>query len=335
MRLRLLTILLVALLASACSFSGIGEPSADPPPDSKDMIAAYQAIRSAYAGFKLSGKPEMSPVHRVRGGYLAEWAMCVRNDDAEQAPVLHVLFQGPEDLRVAAVGDRRGLRDADVHASAAAVASVRAGLADIDRQRSRAAPAQRLRPRAPSTDRRAPSPSRSRHRPASQAGWRALRILHAAAREQLAKPQAAALLEVDGDLARRAVVLAELGDGVDEAAAAEIPRRKSLLEPVEGPARSARSAAARTAAARRSRASGRPRPAHPWTGNDCRACAWRCRLRRRWCRRRWRECRRRRTAARRCRGSAPSSAAASATSRRLLLRCVSRWLSCKQTCVIA
>jgi hypothetical protein len=26
----------------------------------------------------------MSRVHRVRGGYLAEWAMCVRNDDASQ-----------------------------------------------------------------------------------------------------------------------------------------------------------------------------------------------------------------------------------------------------------
>ena len=26
----------------------------------------------------------MSRVHRVRGGYLAEWAMCVRNDDASK-----------------------------------------------------------------------------------------------------------------------------------------------------------------------------------------------------------------------------------------------------------
>jgi len=81
MRLRLLTILPIAALASGCSFSGIGEPIADPPPDGKDMIVAYQAVRSAYAAFKLPGKPEMSPVHRVRGGYLAEWAMCVRNDD--------------------------------------------------------------------------------------------------------------------------------------------------------------------------------------------------------------------------------------------------------------
>jgi hypothetical protein len=82
MRLRLLTILSIAVLTSACSFSGIGEPIADPPPDAKDMSAAYDAVRKAYAGFKLSGNPEMSPVHRVRGGYLAEWAMCVRNDDA-------------------------------------------------------------------------------------------------------------------------------------------------------------------------------------------------------------------------------------------------------------
>jgi hypothetical protein len=78
---RLLPILLVALLGSACSFSGIGEPAADPPPDDSDMRAAYKEIRDAYAGFKLSGKPEMSRVHRVRGGYLAEWAICVRNDD--------------------------------------------------------------------------------------------------------------------------------------------------------------------------------------------------------------------------------------------------------------
>jgi hypothetical protein len=84
MRLRLLTILSAATLTSACSFSGIGEPVADPLPDAKDMIAAYTAIRGAYAGFKLPGNPEMSPVHRVRGGYLAEWAMCVRNDDANK-----------------------------------------------------------------------------------------------------------------------------------------------------------------------------------------------------------------------------------------------------------
>lgn len=78
---RLLIVSLIALLASACSFSGIGEPAADPAPDQYDMEAAYRAIRSAYADFKLSGQPEMSRVHRVRGGYLAEWAMCIRNDD--------------------------------------------------------------------------------------------------------------------------------------------------------------------------------------------------------------------------------------------------------------
>ena len=82
--LRLLSILTIAALTAACSFSGIGEPLADPPPDQKDMSEAYKAVRNAYAGFKLPGKPEMSPVHRVKGGYLAEWAMCVRNDDASK-----------------------------------------------------------------------------------------------------------------------------------------------------------------------------------------------------------------------------------------------------------
>lgn len=79
---RLLPLLTVACLASACSFSGIGEPAPDPRPDESDMREAYKTIRSAYSGFKLSGNPEISSVHRVRGGYLAEWAMCVRNDDA-------------------------------------------------------------------------------------------------------------------------------------------------------------------------------------------------------------------------------------------------------------
>ena len=82
--LRLLSILAIAALTAACSFSGIGEPVADPPPDQKDMSEAYKVVRKAYAGFKLPGKPEMSPVHRVKGGYLAEWAMCVRNDDASK-----------------------------------------------------------------------------------------------------------------------------------------------------------------------------------------------------------------------------------------------------------
>jgi hypothetical protein len=84
MRRRLLPILLVALLTSACSFSGIGEPVADPLPDQSDMREAYKAIRKAYDELKLSGNPEMSSVHRARGGYLAEWAMCVRNDDASK-----------------------------------------------------------------------------------------------------------------------------------------------------------------------------------------------------------------------------------------------------------
>ena len=81
---RLLPILLVACLTSACSFSGIGEPAADPQPDQNDMRAAYTTVRNLFAGFKLQGKPEVSPVHRVRGGYLAEWAMCMRNDDASK-----------------------------------------------------------------------------------------------------------------------------------------------------------------------------------------------------------------------------------------------------------
>lgn len=84
MRLSLLIGLPLALTVGACSFSGIGEPEADPPPDQNDMRAAHAAIRSAYAGLKLSGNPEVSRVHRVRGGYLAEWAICVRNDDASQ-----------------------------------------------------------------------------------------------------------------------------------------------------------------------------------------------------------------------------------------------------------
>jgi hypothetical protein len=81
MYLRQLAVLVVALLAGACSFSGIGEPIADPPPDESDMRAAYATMRSAYVGFKLKGEPEISRVHRVRGGYLAEWAICLRNTD--------------------------------------------------------------------------------------------------------------------------------------------------------------------------------------------------------------------------------------------------------------
>jgi hypothetical protein len=81
---RLIPILIAAGLTSACSFSGVGEPSADPQPNESDMPAAYKAIRSAYASLKLSGNPEVSVVHHVRGGYLAEWAVCVRNDDASK-----------------------------------------------------------------------------------------------------------------------------------------------------------------------------------------------------------------------------------------------------------
>lgn len=81
---RLPIVLLAALLVSACSFAGIGEPPADPAPDQYDMEAAYKSIRSAYAELKLKGQPETSRVHRVRGGYLAEWAICVRNDNPQE-----------------------------------------------------------------------------------------------------------------------------------------------------------------------------------------------------------------------------------------------------------
>jgi hypothetical protein len=82
MRFRHIPVLATALLVAACSFSGIGEPVADPSPDEADMRAAYAAMRTAYASFKLPGDPEVSRVHRVRGGYLAEWAICLRNNDA-------------------------------------------------------------------------------------------------------------------------------------------------------------------------------------------------------------------------------------------------------------
>jgi hypothetical protein len=93
---RLLFVLLASLLVSACSFSGIGEPAADPAPDQYDMDAAYKAIRSAYAEFKLKGQPETSRVHRVRGGYLAEWAICVRNDNPQEQRYYTFYFKNRE-----------------------------------------------------------------------------------------------------------------------------------------------------------------------------------------------------------------------------------------------
>ena len=92
MHLRLLQILAIAWLTSACSFSGIGEPAADPAPDQNDISEAYKTIRSAYANLKLSGNPEVSRVQRVRGPYLAEWMICVRNGDADASKRQHYTF---------------------------------------------------------------------------------------------------------------------------------------------------------------------------------------------------------------------------------------------------
>lgn len=92
MRFRLLAVLIVASLTSACSFSGIGEPAADPAPDQNDMREAYKAVRSAYANLKLTGDPEVSRVHRVRGPYLAEWMICLRNGDADASKRQHYTF---------------------------------------------------------------------------------------------------------------------------------------------------------------------------------------------------------------------------------------------------
>ena len=60
----------------------------------------------------------MSRVHRVRGGYLAEWAMCVRNDDASKRQHYTFYFKNRKisEWRLSAIVE--GCETGDVHASA-------------------------------------------------------------------------------------------------------------------------------------------------------------------------------------------------------------------------
>ena len=272
------------------------------------MSEAYKAVPQRVCRFQAAGQAG-DVTGPSRDGRLSRRVGDVRAQRrCEQAPALHVLFQEPENIRVAAVGDRRGMRKprpsrpcrrrtlpSSVATSIPAFASsTRAALA-----------AARAIDGSSRTIAIAIAPSTSIASCVASASASLTPIAVSRSRNHRRRPS----------LKSTAILRAARSSSPSSATALtkRQPRkflgRETLLEPVEGAQDLLERRQFRRRAARRTRASDRPRSTHPWTGSDCRACAWRCRLRRRWCRRRLHECLRRRTAARRCRESAPSSAA--------------------------
>lgn len=60
----------------------IGETASipDPRPAQQDMAGVHAAVSAAFAKLNLPGNPEISDIHRNRGPFLSDWAMCMRND---------------------------------------------------------------------------------------------------------------------------------------------------------------------------------------------------------------------------------------------------------------
>lgn len=48
------------------------------------MTQIHASVNTAFATLKLPGKPEISDIHRNRGPFLSDWAMCMRNDSPEK-----------------------------------------------------------------------------------------------------------------------------------------------------------------------------------------------------------------------------------------------------------
>ena len=93
-----------ALVLGGCSLAESILP--DPEPSLADLDAATQ-IWKIYPSFQLPGNPEVSQVHRNPSSFLAEWAVCLRNDVPDKRKYYALFFRNRKitDYRLSVITD--------------------------------------------------------------------------------------------------------------------------------------------------------------------------------------------------------------------------------------
>jgi len=95
----------LACLLCACSIADSILP--DPEPVHSDFDDTVAQIKKIYPGLKLAGNPEISDVHRNRSPFLADWALCLRNDVVDQRQYYTLFFRNKKitDYRLSVITD--------------------------------------------------------------------------------------------------------------------------------------------------------------------------------------------------------------------------------------
>jgi len=86
-------ITLVCLTASGCVALSANEPPPPraelPPPEGKKLA---ELVGAAFKTAKLSGTPEVSPVHPAHDAQWGDWMFCIKSSNSDQSPKYAVLI---------------------------------------------------------------------------------------------------------------------------------------------------------------------------------------------------------------------------------------------------
>lgn len=109
-RLRVNVAVRFLLLGLGLALGGCSIPDSifpDPEPASSDFADTASQIRKIYPDLKLPGNPEISDVHRNRSASLGDWALCLRNDVADQRQYYTLFFRNKKiaEYRLAVLAD--------------------------------------------------------------------------------------------------------------------------------------------------------------------------------------------------------------------------------------
>ena len=95
----------LAILLGGCSIADMILP--DPEPAHSDFDDVVAQIRQIYPALKLPGNPEISDVHHNRSSFLADWALCLRNDVVDKRQYYTLFFRNKKiaDYRLSVITD--------------------------------------------------------------------------------------------------------------------------------------------------------------------------------------------------------------------------------------
>jgi hypothetical protein len=94
-------ITLLCLTASGCVTFSADEPSPSQtvvaPPEGKRLV---ELVNDAFKTAKLSGTPEVSPVHPAHDAEWGDWMFCIKSNNSDQSPKYAVLIGANSILEV-------------------------------------------------------------------------------------------------------------------------------------------------------------------------------------------------------------------------------------------